>query len=192
MVAADTNPEDVKRNKFLARTGEREDLNQYWYSAYTIEMMAKEVEQHATKAAFLSTPSIYFSLQNKELMQNSWLFDLDEQWAKLPTFVKYDFQKPEENIPKEIYGTFDYVVIDPPFITRECWELFAKTAKLLLREGGKVLLSTVWENADMLKEVIGVERRAFQPSIPHLVYQYSIYTNYETELMDQKNPEIPE
>ncbi len=33
----------------------------------------------------------------------------------------YDFNKPEE-IPAEIHGTFDMIVIDPPFITREVWE----------------------------------------------------------------------
>jgi hypothetical protein len=32
----------------------------------------------------------------------------------------------------------------------------------------------------------------FRPSIPHLVYQYSLYANYDSEGLGNKNPEIPE
>lgn len=32
----------------------------------------------------------------------------------------------------------------------------------------------------------------FQPSIPNLVYQYNVFTNYPSERFAQKNPEIPE
>ena len=31
---------------------------------------------------------------------------------------------------------------------------------------------------------------AFRPSIPNLVYQYDLYTNYHSEALDQLNPEI--
>ena len=33
---------------------------------------------------------------------------------------------------------------------------------------------------------------AFLPSIPHLVYQYNLYTNYNSDVYSKKNPEIPE
>ena len=52
-------------NAFLTKCREREDLNQYWYSTHTIEVMVEEVMANATKACFLSTPSIYFSLPKK-------------------------------------------------------------------------------------------------------------------------------
>jgi 16S rRNA G966 N2-methylase RsmD len=35
--------------------------------------------------------------------------------------VFYDFNKPED-IPQELKNSFDMIVIDPPFITREVWE----------------------------------------------------------------------
>lgn len=38
-----------------------------------------------------------------------------------PTFVFFDFHKPED-IPEKYHNFFDYVVIDPPFITRDVWE----------------------------------------------------------------------
>ena len=75
-----------KLNRFLARHKENADMNQYWYSKPTIEMMAKEVEEQcggseagaadAKKAAFLSTPSIYYSLKDKAVKANSKVFDV--------------------------------------------------------------------------------------------------------------------
>jgi hypothetical protein len=34
--------------------------------------------------------------------------------------------------------------------------------------------------------------QAFLPSIPNLVYQYNLYTNYPSAQFAVKNPEIPE
>ena len=45
--------------------------------------------------------------------------------------------------------------------------------------------------AAMLDEILGVKSTNFQPSIPNLVYQYNLYTNYPSETYDKKNPEIP-
>jgi len=85
------------------------------------------------------------------------------------------------------------VVIDPPFVTRDVWEKYATSARLLLiEEGGKVILSTISENAEMMKELLDVSPLPFQPSIPHLVYQYDMYANFEVAVLGEKNPEIPE
>lgn len=61
-------------NRFLVKHKEKADMNQYWYSKATIEFMAKQVELfcakedgQALKCAFMSTPSIYYSLKNKEV-----------------------------------------------------------------------------------------------------------------------------
>eukprot|EP00793_Prasinoderma_coloniale_P001766 PRCOL_00003572-RA len=146
--------------------------------------MANEVEVHAGRAAFLSTPSIFFSLKNKELRANCVLFDLDPQWTNLDNYVIYDFNKPDE-LPEELAADFDYAVIDPPFITHEVWALYAVATR-------KILISTIPENADFLRKELGVEPRPFQPSIPNLVYQYCLYSNYESAPLMELNPEIPQ
>jgi len=229
---------------FLAQHGEKLKLNQYWYSIPTIETLVEEIEERATKVAFLSTPSLFFSLKNQELANNSILFDYDEMWASHPCFVKYDY-KHVEHIPKEYHGVFDYVVIDPPFVTDVVWELYAKAAKLLLCEGsheiivpsstlmndcdvveasfldkaesrisrtsinfeqigdincdgkvsvkvpkGKVLLTTIPEHVQFLHQLLGASIRRFRPSIPNLIYQYSLYTNYPSAILNKLNPEI--
>lgn len=63
-------------NPFLARHKEKSDLNQYWYSKATINFMVAESEQQGKRIAFLSTPSIYFSLKNKEIKAESRCFDV--------------------------------------------------------------------------------------------------------------------
>ena len=91
-----------------------------------------------------------------------------------------------------MHHQFDLVVIDPPFITREVWEKYAEAAKMLLKEGGHCFLSTIDENEAMIKELTGADRKAFRPSIPNLVYQYSLYATFSSEGLEAKNPEIPE
>jgi 16S rRNA G966 N2-methylase RsmD len=112
----------ARPNMFLIKHKENEDLNQYWYSKKTIADLADQVDRNATKCAFLSTPSIYFNLQNKEVKSNSKNFDIDENFGKKDkNFVYYDFNKPED-IPEELHHQFDFILIDPPFITEEVWQ----------------------------------------------------------------------
>lgn len=64
----------------------------------------------------------------------------DTQWSKDAGFVHYDFRKPTE-LPAELLGTFDVVVIDPPFITEEVWRQYADTAYALLKGGREALVA---------------------------------------------------
>jgi hypothetical protein len=181
---------------FVSKVPERGDLNQYWYSAPTIDAMVEEINGVGGSAAFLSTPSVYFSIPS-ERRGSHYVFDLDTQFSTDRGFVLYDFKKPEE-IPSSLHHSFDIVVIDPPFITSEVWELYAKAARLLLKvdsEGkmvGKVLASTIAENDKLLADLLDAKPQRFAPSIPHLVYQYCFFCNYETTRLCLPNPEIPE
>ena len=67
-------------------------------------------------------------------MNDSCFVQYDKKWESDRGFVHYDFNEPE-NVPASLLGTFDVVVIDPPFITREVWEKYAITAHLLLKAG---------------------------------------------------------
>eukprot|EP01017_Pseudomicrothorax_dubius_P028328 TRINITY_DN3362_c0_g1_i5.p1 TRINITY_DN3362_c0_g1~~TRINITY_DN3362_c0_g1_i5.p1 ORF type:complete len:200 (-),score=62.53 TRINITY_DN3362_c0_g1_i5:48-647(-) len=182
---------------FLNRNPENREFNQYWFSPATIAFLVEEVTRmKPQRTAFLSTPSVYYSLQDEEIKKNSYLFEFDEKFAKKnPNFVKYDFNRPED-IPAELEGTFDFIVIDPPFITREIWRKYADAAlKLSTRDASKtpnakLLLSSIAENASMLEEFLGVKMRAYKPSIPNLIYQYNFFSNYDSEALNKVNPEI--
>lgn len=55
---------------------------------------------------------------------------------------------------------------------------------------GKILLSSISENEKMLEELLGVKPKLFKPCIPHLVYQYNFFSNYESEEINKINEEI--
>jgi len=188
---------EQKAGGFIAKNPENGDFNQYWYSAKTIQGMVEAVEAACgddSRVAFVSTPSVYFSLTDAGLKQRSRFFDIDKKWEKDPCFVYYDFNDPE-GFPEELKGQFDMVVIDPPFITRQVWEKYQQTAKVLVKDPSKylVLNSTVQENLSMMQDLFGsdIEATKFQPSIPHLVYQYHFFSNFKPEALAEWNPEIP-
>eukprot|EP00397_Hematodinium_sp_SG-2012_P030783 GEMP01032627.1.p1 GENE.GEMP01032627.1~~GEMP01032627.1.p1 ORF type:complete len:182 (+),score=24.90 GEMP01032627.1:62-547(+) len=157
-------------NRFLDRNAENADLNQYWYSAKTIDVLVQEIEAlKAWRTAFLSTPSIFFSL-SEDFRQRSHFFDIDEKWKDHPNFVRYDFNEPLA-LADELRESFELVIIDPPFITLEVWQKYAQTCKFLLKPGGKIILSTIMENETMMRDLLDVHPVKFMPSIPHLVYQ---------------------
>jgi len=120
---------------FLEGNPEDGDYNQYWYSTKTIDRIVEDLLTlgASNSIAFLSTPSLYFSLP-AEFRTASKVFDYDKKWNDDPGFVFYDFNEPE-NVPSDLLGSFDMVVIDPPFITREVWEKYTATAKVLMKPG---------------------------------------------------------
>jgi len=189
---------------------EKPEFNQYWYSDSTIQTIISAINEpilevdgstRAPRCAFIATPSLFFSLSSDVRKScNHAVLDIDEeQFAKTggSGFVKYDFrlQPPADHLPKELEHAFDIVVIDPPFITEEVWRLFASSANYLLRDDGKgrVICTTVAENLSLLVELFpGITRTKFQPSIPHLVYQYDLFCNWEAKSFAELNPEIPD
>ncbi|CAK82102.1 unnamed protein product (macronuclear) [Paramecium tetraurelia] len=181
-----------KKNLFLAKKAEDSTLNQYWFSEQTIEFLVDHIEsiyQNGQKIAFLSTPSIYCSLKNQEVKQNSALFEFDLKLNKEKGFVFYDFNKPIEGL-EQFKNTFDIILIDPPFITEEVWGKYAQTINYIKKEDAKILCCSIKENAKMLYELIKVVPQQYKPSIPHLIYQYDFYCNYEHEILKKVNDEI--
>ena len=70
------------------------------------------------------------------------------------------------------------------------WQKYADAVNLLKADDAKILLSTIDENEEMIKRLVNCDKWAFRPSIPNLVYQYSLYSNYTDEGLDTLNPEI--
>mmetsp|Transcript_40149 Transcript_40149/g.81031 ORF Transcript_40149/g.81031 Transcript_40149/m.81031 type:complete len:395 (-) Transcript_40149:151-1335(-) len=181
-------PPNADSNDFLAETAERSDMNQYWFSRDTISAFVAEITDAGGSAALVSSPSVYFSLPDS-IRAKCKVLDFDRQWGSDPGYVFYDFNDPEA-IPAECHHAFDFVLVDPPFITREVWEKYATTTKLLARDGGRILCTTIAESVDMMREFLDLHPVLFRPSIPSLVYQYSVYTNYESPRLSKLNPEV--
>ena len=182
----------------MASTFAREnaDLNQYWYSNATIDALCAATLEICARAgggraAFLSTPSLYFALPASARAGHA-VLDIDAQWAGDPGFLRFDFREGAGGLPASARGAFACVVIDPPFITEDVWRLYAQAAAALLAPGGAVICTTVAENAALLAELFpGCAALPFQPSIPHLVYQYNCFSTAAPAALAAVNPEIP-
>lgn len=61
--------------KFLSDNHEDGDFNQYWYSEHTISKIVEALVHNDGKIAFLSTPSLYFSLP-EEIKARAYVFDV--------------------------------------------------------------------------------------------------------------------
>lgn len=181
------------KNNIEDHTGDKADYNQYWYSDKTIERIVEDLTEQAedTKVlGFLSTPSLYFSMPDA-IRNRSYVFDYDKKWESDRGYVFFDFNSPTD-VPSSMHGKFDIIIIDPPFITHDVWLKYAETTKLLLKSDGKICGTTVIENAQLLQAELQLHPTAFMPSIPNLVYQYNLFTNYPSKVFATKNPEIPE
>ncbi|KAF0716200.1 Aste57867_2971 [Aphanomyces stellatus] len=179
--------------EFAAKYAEKEEFNQYWYSQHTIQYLAKEIlHQRPKSVAFLSTPSLFYACEELLVATSDSielvLFDFD---PALPRVVHYDFHDPV-NFAASFQQHFDFVVIDPPFITEEVWTKYTTSAQFLLAAQGKLLLTTIAENHSMMQRLLKCSLQRFQPSIPHLVYQYGTYANYPSDALNVLNPEIPQ
>ena len=186
---------DSKDNKFLKRTPENADFNQYWFSEKTIQFILNQIQKNNTggRIGLIATPSIFFSLP-ADTQEKSYLFDIDDVLiSKHKNGRKYDFNwtNYDEKF-SDLKNSFDFIVIDPPFITEEAWSKFASFAKYLASDKCKILVSSIAENDGQLKRLLNLDIKNFKPSIPHLVYQYNFFANYDDEELNQKNPEIIE
>ncbi|CCW69707.1 unnamed protein product [Phytomonas sp. Hart1] len=195
----------VEPNPDFNPSNHKTELNQYWYSPKTISTFLREIEHHAEGCAFLSTPSLFFALDDRHgdeddatdarlrrLRARSRLFEFDLHWERDPGFVHYDFHH-AERIPIQYMNAFDYVIADPPFITRDVWEAYMITIRLVLKEGGKVLFTTTLENHTMLEEMWGgpLFIARFFPLVQRLTYQYVCFTSYEATRLTAANEELP-
>ena len=124
---------ESKKNRFLKLTPENGDYNQYWFSEKTIEFFLEQVKKYGkNRIGFIATPSIFFSL-SKEDQEKSYLFDIDEKLTKKHKNGKrYDFNDNNyQELFPELKESFDFLVIDPPFITEEAWTKFSNFAQYL-------------------------------------------------------------
>ena len=62
-------------SNFISENVENGDYNQYWYSKYTIDKMVEEINSLNGRIAFLSTPSLYFTV-NENVREKSFVFDV--------------------------------------------------------------------------------------------------------------------
>ena len=189
--------EVIKTPLTMTLNDENPNLNQYWYSERTRETLCTAIRESISlkggseaRVAFLSTPSLYFTLSDEERKQCTLLdYDTTLSSQNCKSYKFYDFNYPA-SIDANLRGSFDVIVIDPPFISPSVWKSYAITVSLLAKEGAHIICTTVAENEALLERLFMCQKTNFQPSIPNLTYQYNTYANFESSALSTTNAEL--
>jgi EEF1A lysine methyltransferase 1 len=93
----------------------------------------------STRIVIISAPSVYAALKKRDpnncATKELYLLEFDDRFKILAgnKFFHYDFARPLD-LPKELAGTFDRILIDPPFLSDDCQTKAALTARWLTRK----------------------------------------------------------
>ena len=156
------------RDDAVAREAESTDgaiaedfgLSQFWYSDACSDALGAAVVRAAGggRVAIVSCPSVHRALCRAAPDDaSSVLFEYDTRCgAHLPPsrFAKYDFRADfTAAIPAEFAGGFDFVVLDPPYVSHDCIDAFWAFARWLSRgDAPRALFLTSVVNRDWLSE----------------------------------------
>lgn len=121
------------------------NVSQFWYSDETATVLARQLLDGATdetRIVVVSAPSAFIQLKNllvsrgtdiwvklrADIIQASGeykcrpqikLLEIDERFNVFKEFVHYDFEKALQ-LPPELKGSFDRIIVDPPFLSDDC------------------------------------------------------------------------
>ncbi|GAA5880820.1 hypothetical protein JCM16303_005130 [Sporobolomyces ruberrimus] len=120
-------------------------LSQFWYTASFASQLCKFIYSFATpstRIAFLCCPTSYVAFQNQNPLPDVWLLEYDGRFGLLgEKFVHYDLEEPDK-IPKNLWGTVDIAIADPPFLNEITNKHLSTGLKNILKPDGKLILLT--------------------------------------------------
>jgi hypothetical protein len=181
-----------------------EDWNasQFWYTDATATSLAKQLLQNCTaetRICVLSAPSVFLQLKN--LLNDGWegerpkqitLLEFDTRFGVFSEFQVYDFKFPT-NLPAEMKGSFDRIIIDPPFLSEDCQTKTALTVRWLAKsweatadDKGLKLVACTGERMEGLihKLYLKVGAKTTNFVVKHakgLSNEFRCYANFECE-----------
>ena len=129
-------------------------MSQFWYTDACADELAAAVRGRG-RVAVVSCPTAHRALRRAGDGE-SVLFEFDARCgAGLgDRFCRYDFNEDfHTKIPSHFAGAFDVVILDPPYVSRDCLEAFWSFASWLSRGAAvKLVLTSVvnrpWLRAD--------------------------------------------
>ncbi|GKU02678.1 nadh-ubiquinone oxidoreductase 40 kda mitochondrial [Fusarium langsethiae] len=180
-----------------------EDWNesQFWFLDETAFALADQLLDGASSSSTIgvvSTPSVFIALKNRlrfwpvQDRPKLVLFEHDHRFSVFPEFVFYDFQRPLQ-LPHNLKGSLDSVIIDPPFFSNDCQTKFALTGRWLIKPNSpRVIVCTGERMApiiDKLYSSVGVYPTTFEPAHAGLSNHYYCYANFESSTWDWRSDE---
>ncbi|KAF2629901.1 hypothetical protein BU25DRAFT_489318 [Macroventuria anomochaeta] len=117
------------------------NVSQFWYSDETATVLARQLLDGATdetRIAVVSAPSAFIQLKNLlasgeyKCRPQVKLLEIDERFGVFKEFVHYDFEKAIQ-LPAELKGSFDRIIVDPPFLSDDCQTKATLTVRWLAK-----------------------------------------------------------
>ncbi|OAY75596.1 protein-lysine N-methyltransferase N6AMT2-like isoform X1 [Ananas comosus] len=163
-------------------------LSQFWYDRITAETLAEEIRRicdsdpsSPSSVACIACPTLYVYLKklNPDISAN--LLEYDKRFEQYgDDFVYYDYNQPEE-LPAVLKHACNIIVVDPPYLSKECLEKVAQTVSFLARPQGPFLLLLTGEvQKDRALELLNVKPCSFRPQHANkLGNEFRLFTNYD-------------
>ncbi|WZH46522.1 Protein-lysine N-methyltransferase EFM5 [Fusarium acuminatum] len=192
--------EDVD-NEPLSMAAFTEDWNesQFWFLDETALALADQLLDGVSSSSTIgvvSTPSVFIALKNRlrlwpiEDRPRLVLLEHDHRFSVFPEFVFYDFQRPLQ-LPGNLKGSLDSVIIDPPFFSSDCQTKFALTGRWLVKpKSPRVIVCTGERMAPIIGKLyrsLGVYATTFEPAHAGLSNHYYCYANFESSTWDWRS-----
>ena len=188
-------------------TSEDWQLSQFWYSEDTCRFLAAEVGRCTRAdgggggdgggdgggggggggapapalAAFLSSPSAFKAYRAAFPAAPAALLEFDERFSCFgDAFHRYDYQTPLA-LPAALLGRCAVLMLDPPFLQRDCLAGFAESVRALAAPGARILLATGAVQLRAARELLGLRptRAAVEHADGRLSNPFKLFCNYD-------------
>ena len=178
-------------------TSEDWQLSQFWYSEDTCRFLAAEVGRCTRAdgggggaaepapapalAAFLSSPSAFKAYRAAYPAAPAALLEFDERFSCFgDAFHRYDYQTPLA-LPAALLGRCAVLMLDPPFLQRDCLAGFAESVRALAAPGARILLATGAVQLRAARELLGLRptNAAIEHESGRLSNPFKLFCNYD-------------
>ncbi|CAG8473862.1 7020_t:CDS:2 [Ambispora gerdemannii] len=195
------------RSRSEARYSENNDKDgeDWQYDQNTSQTIAEEIlinvannkSEEYFRIACISTPTIFVKLKslirkspNNNLLR-AFLFEYDTRFDVYgKDFIHYDYKQPAQFRDAALLkGTFDFVVVDPPFLSEECCTKTMITVRWLAKpEACKIIVCTGEVMSDLVERLIKARMTTFYPQHQGgLANEFRCFVNYQSEVLKWNN-----
>ena len=162
-------------------------LSQFWYSEDFASKLGQLIINNSSpksKVAMISCPTGYFHMKSSKFKAKYEydlelkLLEFDKRFEKFSEFQFYDYNDPL-NLPTELQHEFDLICVDPPFLSKECWEKFKVTIEYMKKPSSKVIACTGLVMTEFLKTELGLEKLDMEVTHSNgLSNEFGVFSNF--------------
>lgn len=173
-----------------------QQLSQFWYNEGTIRVLSKVclsliLKRHNVtspldvKVALLSCPSLYKSFKSVHPNGVIRLFEFDSRFSSFgEDFVFYDYKDVNRNefLFKSYESSFDIIIADPPFLSRECIEHTSKIIERIQKNDADIIVCSGQIVSAWLKELLKLNMCKFIPEHQrNLANEFCSFANFDLD-----------